>query len=367
MLEAGMVSHAACPACGWSGGAGSLRAPGEAVPRSGPPGPPGGPPGQGRTGPAGTAGRRRASPRRRDATRAAWGGCDQSSETNLTSTSSSRPNQPWVRPMPVAFTPRPGSGGVGEGEVGVVHRDGAGLDARHQALRTLAVAGPDGGREPVLAVVGELHRLVLAVEGGDGEHGAEGLLPHHQHVRGHVGQHGGLVEQAFAGRVRHTGGGRPCRAHPARGAGRARGRRAWSWGPPRCEDPAGPPSPGRWCAPRAVSRTRPPRSGARTVAPWAAQVWPAVHERGPHRAAGRALQGGVLEDQEGILAAQFQDDLAEARRGPGEDVPPHLRAPREDDGAHGGVGDPGALPRPWCRGPPGGPPGAAPPRGRSRR
>src|SRR3546814_3819379 len=79
--------------------------------------------------------------------------------------------------------------------------DEAGVYADHAGLQRLAdapdaahVAGVEVGGEAELGVVGERDGLLLGLEAEQRRDRAEGFLAGHLHLRGHVGQHGRLVE-----------------------------------------------------------------------------------------------------------------------------------------------------------------------------
>ena len=64
------------------------------------------------------------------------------------------------------------------------------------ADRALLVGRPDAAGEAVVAVVGDPHRVVLAVVGLDRQHRAEDLLLGDRHLRRHLGEDGGADEVA---------------------------------------------------------------------------------------------------------------------------------------------------------------------------
>src|SRR3546814_7309878 len=68
--------------------------------------------------------------------------------------------------------------------------------ARHP-VGTTQVVGPDARSEPVVAVVRDLERLRLVVEGNDAKHRAEDLLPCDRQGRVDVDENGGLHEIAL--------------------------------------------------------------------------------------------------------------------------------------------------------------------------
>src|SRR5690348_12247174 len=67
----------------------------------------------------------------------------------------------------------------------LVDPDGAGADPPGHVLAVLGVRGPDRAAEPVVRVVGDADRVVLAVVGDHGKHRAEDLL---------LGDRGGVVD-----------------------------------------------------------------------------------------------------------------------------------------------------------------------------
>src|SRR5690606_23324593 len=72
-----------------------------------------------------------------------------------------------------------GSGGILVVGVGP---DPAGLDRTASAIGDSPVTGPDAGTETVQGVVGDLHRIVEVVEGGDRQDRAEDLLLEDPHA-----------------------------------------------------------------------------------------------------------------------------------------------------------------------------------------
>ncbi len=81
--------------------------------------------------------------------------------------------------------------------VEVVDPDGAVPQARSDALALAGVLRPDRSREAVGGVVAELHRLVLAVEGLNGDHRSEGFIDEYRRAARHLVQHGGCVVEAL--------------------------------------------------------------------------------------------------------------------------------------------------------------------------
>src|SRR5437667_352870 len=80
----------------------------------------------------------------------------------------------------IAPAPRPGSCGRPRLAVHVHH---AGFDGVEELLDLCLVLGIEAGRQPVLGVVGLLHRFVQGVDGPDGNEGDEQLLLPHPVVR----------------------------------------------------------------------------------------------------------------------------------------------------------------------------------------
>src|SRR5262249_49032953 len=77
-----------------------------------------------------------------------------------------------------------------------VDEDGAGLDARDEALGLRRIPGPGGGSEAEAAVVREGDGLVEAADAEEARHGAEDLLLRRGALRRHVAEHGRRVEVA---------------------------------------------------------------------------------------------------------------------------------------------------------------------------
>ena len=124
-----------------------------------------------------------------------------------------------------------------------------GLDGVGDAVAALEVRGPDVGGETVLGGVGQLDRLGLVVERGDGDDGAEDLLLEDAGVAFDVGEDGGLEVVAVRQVV-----GAACRPRPG-GPPSCRSRR--SSGPARSA-PGGPARRPRWRGRRAARRGRSP-------------------------------------------------------------------------------------------------------------
>ena len=81
-------------------------------------------------------------------------------------------------------------GGLDEHDLRAVDPDVADLERGGDALRALVIAGDDGRDQAVVAVVGELDRLVLAREGPDRQHRPEDLLAPERAVLRDVGEDG---------------------------------------------------------------------------------------------------------------------------------------------------------------------------------
>src|SRR5262249_38770895 len=100
--------------------------------------------------------------------------------------------EPRLAPLPsVARLLVTAKAGV-EVDLGAVQVHVAGSDALRDALGALEVPRRDVAREPVGGIVRDLHGLVVALVGQEGEDGAEDLLPGDRHVVAHVAEDGGL-------------------------------------------------------------------------------------------------------------------------------------------------------------------------------
>lgn len=83
------------------------------------------------------------------------------------------------------------------GGIFTVNPDGTGLEGVADTDSRVEVVGVDGGGEAIGAIVGEVDDLLLGLELGHGADGAEDLLAHDLHVRGHAAEDGGLDEVAL--------------------------------------------------------------------------------------------------------------------------------------------------------------------------
>ncbi len=200
-------------------------------------------------------------------------------------------------------------GQVGEAVVGeaVVEHHRPGLQPPGQPPAPVPIGGPDVGVQPVAGVVGQPDRLLLVVEGDHREDGTEGLLPEDVHLRGHVGQHRGLVEGALP--LRPAAAGQHPGAPPAGvlhvglhdvgllGAGQGPQVRVGRAG-------AGPEPAGLLDGQlqEAVVDLPVHQAPLHRLADLAR-----VEEGAPDRPRGGPLEVGVLQDDHGVLAAELQD------------------------------------------------------------
>src|SRR5688500_6953201 len=76
----------------------------------------------------------------------------------------------------------PPEGGMCRIHVIAVGPHATGLETPPDPVGTIAVAGPYAGTQPVQSVVGDLERLVLSLESGDRDHGAENLFLEDAHL-----------------------------------------------------------------------------------------------------------------------------------------------------------------------------------------
>jgi hypothetical protein len=83
--------------------------------------------------------------------------------------------------------------------VGGVHPDHASLDLGSQIERNVNVLAPDAGRESVHRVVGQLRSLRWSAEGHGGEHGAEDFFLRHRRRGMHIGEQSRREVRAFFG------------------------------------------------------------------------------------------------------------------------------------------------------------------------
>ena len=107
--------------------------------------------------------------------------------------------------FPAAFAPKAAfahaakpCGGVHH--VGAVDPDDACDEFWCDVEREVDVLGPDGGREPVARVVGDLHGFRGCAEGGGNQHGAEDFGLHQVRCGVQACDQGRRVEAAFGGR-----------------------------------------------------------------------------------------------------------------------------------------------------------------------
>ena len=84
----------------------------------------------------------------------------------------------------------------GNARVRHVDPDGAGLDARGDAVAARGIARPDGGHQPVLDVVRDPDRVLLVLERDHGDDRAEDLLLRNGHAGVDLREHGRRVERA---------------------------------------------------------------------------------------------------------------------------------------------------------------------------
>src|SRR3546814_1239505 len=102
-----------------------------------------------------------------------------------------------VPPPPVAAQLGAAEGRADIGRPVGVDPDHARLYLARHPVGTTQVVGPDARSEPVVAVVRDLERLRLVVEGNDAKHRAEDLLPCDRQGRVDVDENGGLHEIAL--------------------------------------------------------------------------------------------------------------------------------------------------------------------------
>ena len=190
----------------------------------------------------------------------------------------------------------------------LVDVDGAAVDLAGDPPTALGVGGPDTGVQSVLGVVGPGHRLRVVGDRIDADHRPEGLVRIAVHLRGDAGEHGRLVEQ-----LAEIGPRAPAGQH-----GGSLGSRVLDV----LTDPvqlAGVDQSGHVvlvvhgaAEPEGLrpAHETPGEGGQQRlgdVDPLGGHAELAgVGEAGPHRALGRRLDVGVVQDQQRVLSAQLQ-------------------------------------------------------------
>lgn len=196
--------------------------------------------------------------------------------------------------------------------------------------------------ESVLGVVGDAYGVVLVGEALHGEHGSEGLLVHHPHVLTALVEHGGRVV-VTVGQVRVIGAFATAAQNGAFGEARRdirldlrqvlRGDQRAGLGL-RVEGAAEPDPPG--AADHLVDEPLvqrvlddQPGTGRADLA--------GMQEDGRESEVHGRLEVGVVEDDIGVLAAQFQRYLLHGRGGGGHDASAGVQTAGEGDHVDGGA------------------------------